>query len=428
MSSPGSSDPPPGSSAERDDGETDRSSSPEATDDAAAEEPAAEQATDEHVTVLRDGDRAIHIVGTAHVSRRSVEEVRRVIERVRPDTVCVELCKTRYEALVDETRWQKLDIFQVIRQRKILFLLASLALQAFQRRLGDKLGVRPGEELLEGVRAAEDVGAEVVLADRDVQATLRRTWANVSWWNKLKLVSGLFAAMFEREDVDEEQVEALKDRDYISDMLAELAEVMPEVKQPLIDERDQYLMSSVEDAPGETVVAVVGAGHVEGMVEHQGKGADREALSVMPRPSLLSTAIKWLIPIIILAAFYRGYTQHEAEGLKEMVFAWILPNAVAAGLFTLIAGGKLLSVAVSIVASPITSLNPTIGAGMVVGLVEAWLRRPTVKDCERLSDDMTTLRGAHRNPFSRILIVALAATLGSALGAWIGATWVLTLL
>ncbi|MEZ4441354.1 MAG: TraB/GumN family protein [Polyangiaceae bacterium] len=380
----------------------------------------------------REGEapRVVHIIGTAHVSRHSVEEVRRVIEAIRPDTVCVELDPVRYEALTDDSRWRKLDIFQVIRQKKVLFLMASLALQAYQRSIGEQLGVKPGSELLEAVRAAEDVGAEVVFADRDVQATLRRTWANLRFSNKVKLIGALLASVMggEGEEIDEARIEALKDREKIGDMMTEFAEAVPDVKEPLIDERDQYLMSSIEDAPGQTLVAVVGAAHVGGMTKQIGRKTDRDALAQIPPPGLAGRLLKWIIPAIILGAFYWGFTKHQGENFVHMVYAWILPNAVVAGVLTLVAGGKLLSVATAIVASPITSLNPTIGAGMVVGLVEAWLRKPTVEDCEKLGKEVNTWSGFWRNPFSRILIVAVAATIGSALGAYIGATWVLTLL
>jgi pheromone shutdown-related protein TraB len=411
--------------------------STEPNEGADAPSPAAAQpvgSSKSNVTIIRratDGsgdERVFHIIGTAHVSRKSVDEVRQVIAEVKPDTVCVELDKMRYEALTDDTRWRKLDIFNVIKQRKVLFLMASLALQTYQKRLGEQLGSKPGAELVAAVHAAEAIGAEVVLADRDVQATLRRCWANLGFFTKGKLLAGLFYSVFEADEIDEEQIEALKDREHIGDMMSEFAKALPEVKVPLIDERDQYLMSKIEDSPGNVIVAVVGAGHVEGMTKWVGKTVDREALSTVPPPSVWTKAIKWVIPVVMLAAFYWGYREHQGEGLERMVYAWILPNAVFAGLFTLIAGGKLLSVLTAIVASPITSLNPTVGAGMVVGLVEAWLRKPTVEDCEKLGKEVTTLKGMYNNPFSRILIVAIAATFGSALGAYAGAGLVLWLL
>ena len=373
---------------------------------------------------LTIGDRTVHIVGTAHVSRQSVEEVKKVIAEIRPDTVCVELDPMRYEALTDDTRWRKLNIFDVIRQKKVLFLMASLALQAFQRRLGDQLGVKPGSELLAAVKAAEEVGAEVVLADRDVQATLKRTWGNLGFINKMKVISGLVVSVLDTEEISEQQVEDLKNREHISDMMTEFAKVMPEVKGPLIDERDQYLMSSIEDAPGETIVAVVGAGHVEGMTKWAGKPVDREALKEIPPPSLLARGAKWVVPVIILAAFSYGYFKHQGEDFVSMLYAWILPNAIVAGILTLVAGGKILSVLTAVVSLPITSLNPTIGAGIPVGLMEAWLRKPTVEDCERLGKEVNTWQGLRENPFSRILIVAIAATIGSALGAYIAVVWV----
>lgn len=381
----------------------------------------------QNVTVLEGDGRTIYLVGTAHISKKSVEEVRRTIEAVRPDTVCVELCKTRHEAMVDPTRWRKLDVFQVIRQRKVLFLLANLGLSAYQRRLGETLGVEPGAELKEAVAAASDVGAELVLADRDIQATLKRTWANLGFFTKLKVLGSLFDGFFAKDEpLTEEDLEKLKERDHLGDMMKAFARELPQVKAPLIDERDAYLMSAVEEAPGQKIVAVVGAGHVEGMIARQGQRADRDALAVIPKPSPWVGLIKWIIPALMLAAFYFGWREHAQTGLYELVMAWLIPNSVAAGVLTLLAGGKLLSIATAIVASPITSLNPTIGAGMVVGLVEAWLRKPTVEDCERLNRDMLTWRGMFKNPFSRVLIVAVAATIGSALGAWIGATLVLT--
>ena len=381
-----------------------------------------------NVTHLKHDGRDIYIVGTAHISQRSVDEVRQVIQEVRPDTVCVELDQTRYEALTDETRWQKLDIFEVIKQRKVLLLLTSLVLSAYQRKMGEALGVRPGAEMLAGIEEAEAIGAEVVLADRDIQATLKRTWGNLGFFAKMKVLSMLIGGFFAANKITEEQIEELKDRDNVSEMMAEFAKVMPQAKQPLIDERDQFLISMAREAPGKTVVVVVGAGHVEGMVAHLDAPVDRQALCELPGPSFVGTVLKWAIPVIVLSAFYYGYTEHQGEGLRRMLFAWIVPNSVVAMLFAILAGARPLTVVVSLLASPITSLNPTIGAGMVAGLVEAWLRKPTVQDCERVNEASMTWRGMYSNRFTRVLLVAVMVTLGSAIGGWIGATWVVTLL
>jgi pheromone shutdown-related protein TraB len=380
------------------------------------------------VTVLESDRARFYIVGTAHVSETSVREVKQVIEALRPDTVCLELCEPRYNALTNETAWKNLDIFQVIKEGKTLFLLGNLAVGAYQRRLGAELGVRPGAELLEAARVAREVGAEVVLVDRDIHVTLKRTWASLGFIKKMSLLGAIFGGLTSREKISAEEIEQIKEQAHLSEMLAEFARAMPEVKTPLIDERDQYLMSKIEEAPGEQVVAVVGAAHVPGMQANFGKPVDRAALEVIPPPSRLWGVLKWVIPAIILGAFAWGYFRKAGGSFEDMLLAWILPNSIMAGLLTAVAGAKLLTIAVAFVVSPITSLNPLLGAGMVVGLLEAWLRKPTVKDCERINDDVQSLRGVYRNPVTRVLLVTVAATLGSALGAWIGLGWVVALL
>jgi len=382
-----------------------------------------------HVTTLRAWGRTFHIIGTAHISEKSVQEVRRVVEAVRPDSVCVELCETRFKAMSDDERWKKLNIFEVIKQGKVLYLLANLALSAYQNALGQKLGVKPGAEQREGIAVASEVGAELVLADRDIQATLKRTWANIPFLRRFTLFAELFAPADEVGELDEAQLEAMKDQDTISEMMKAFAEALPEVKEPLIDERDRYLIASVVDAPGETVVAVVGAGHVEGMVAHfeSAQEVDREALSVIPKPSPWVSALKWLIPALVVTLFYVGYSKHSSASLEDLLWAWVLPNSIFAALLSLLALPKPLSVLTAAVAAPITSLNPALGAGMVVGLVEAWLRKPTVEDSERIIQDTMTIKGFYTNPFTRVLLVAVFSTIGSAIGTYVGVGWVVSL-
>lgn len=381
-----------------------------------------------NVTHLQYEGRDIYLVGTAHISPKSVEEVRRVIGELRPDSVCVELDRTRYRTLVDQTGWKQLDIFEIIKQRKVLFFLTNLVLSAYQRKLGEAFGVQPGAEMLAAVRAAEGVGAEVVLADRDVQATLKRTWRNLSLWDKSKLLASLGTSFFAAHEITEEQLEELKDRDTISEMMHELARVMPRVQGPLIDERDRYLMSSIREAPGSTIVAIVGAGHVEGMIGYLHEPVDREALRQIPPPSGVGSTLKWIIPLIVIAAFYFGYREHAGEGLVDMLYAWILPNSIMATAFGVAAGARPLTLVVAFLVSPVTSLNPALGTGMVTGPLEAWLRKPTVDDCERLPEDAKSWRGLYRNRFTRVLLVVMATTIGSGVGGWIGAGWLVSLL
>ena len=397
--------------------------------DVASDDEARVPALSDNVTVLEYEGRTLYVVGTAHVSQASVDEVRRVIAEVRPDTVCIELCQARYTALTDEQQWKKLDIFKVIKEGKTLFLLANLAVGAYQRRLGEELGVKPGAELLAAAQAAEAVGAEIVLADRDIHVTLKRTWGNLGFWKKSKLLGAIVGSLFAKDDgADAVQIEDLKEKAHLSEMMAEFARLMPEVKEPLIDERDQFLMSKVREAPGDEVVAVVGAGHVAGMERWKDEPIDRERLNQLPKKKRWLGLLKWIVPALLLAAFYFGITNQDSpSSFAELALAWVLPNSVVAAVLTAVVGGTLVSIVTAFFASPITSLNPLLGAGMVVGLVEAWQRKPTVEDCENINRDVQSFKGFFRNPFTRVLIVAVAATIGSAVGAWIGLGWVVTL-
>ena len=392
--------------------------------------PADSAAFSENVHILEHGGKTIYLIGTAHVSEDSVDEVHHVIETIRPDTVCVELCQTRYDALLDEDRWKKLDIFKVIRDGKALFLMANLAISGYQRRIGADLGVQPGSELLGAANKANEVGATVDLIDRDIKTTLKRTWANVGFLKKMKLLGAVFGSLLpgEEEEVTKEDIEKLKSGAQLSELMEEFSQALPEVKEPLIDERDRFMVEGIRQAPGKTVVAVVGAGHVPGMLKSFDMDIDRDALNVIPPTKLWVKAVKWLIPGLIVAAFALGISaQDGGRTFQELLIAWVLPNCVVAAVLTAAVLAKPISILAAFIASPITSLNPLLGAGMVVGLVEAWARRPTVEDCENIHRDVQSFRGFFKNPFTRVLVVAAAATLGSALGAWIGATWVVTI-
>jgi len=381
----------------------------------------------ENVVVLERGDKTYYLLGTAHISQRSVDEVGQLIEEVQPDTVCVELCQTRYETLTNENQWKKLNVVEVLKQGKALLLLANLALSAFQRKMGRDLGVKPGAELLAAVEQAEAHEAELVLADREIQITLKRTWGNLSFWRKMMVMAGLVEAVVVREKISEEDLEKMKESDQLTEMMEAFAKEMATDKKPLIDERDQFLMSSIEEAPGQKIVGVVGAGHLKGMQDWFGTTVDREEISKIPAPSKVLTVLKWVIPLVILGLFAVGWHNREEMDFVQMLYAWILPNAIGSALFTVFARAHILTIITAGVAAPITSLNPAIGAGMVAGFVEAMLRKPSVEDCERIPEDIESLKGFYSNRFTRVLLVFALATLGSALGTWVGGAWVVSL-
>ena len=385
----------------------------------------------------------IHLIGTAHVSARSVDEVREVIRAVKPEVVCVELCQGRYDALTSDNAFRNLDIFKVIREGKTLYLLAHLALSSYQRKMGQELGVKPGAELLAAIEEAKAVGARVELIDRNIHTTLKRTWANLGLWKRSMLLASLVAGGDEAEPDDDakaadgkaaptgaEAVEALKEPKALSEMLSELSRTLPEVKTPLIDERDQYLVAGIEGAAAgaRSVVAVVGAAHVPGMMAHRGQPVDKAKLDALPGPGLLWTIVKWLVPAFLVFGLVWGALHPDSMKVKDVLMALVLPTSIGAGVLTLLGGGKPLSIVTAVVVAPVAAIHPLLGTAMVVGVVEAWLRRPTVLDCERLPDDVTTLKGFWKNPVSRTMLVAILSGLGTAIGMWVGAAWIATLL
>lgn len=375
------------------------------------------------VTHLRYEGRDLYLVGTAHVSQRSVDDVGQVIHSLAPDTVCVELDATRHQALVDPKRWRNLDIFAVIRERRMLFLLSSLVLTSYQRRLGEKLGVRPGAEMLAAIEHAASVGARLELVDRDIRATLQRTWSALSFWDCVQLVGTLIGSLFARAEITQEQVEALKDRDTISELVREFAEVMPRLQRPLIDERDRYLMSAVREAPGKIVVAVVGAGHVEGMVRYLDTPVDRQQLSQIPPPSWTRRLSRWVLPALGLLALYLGLRQDLAQ-LRPMLIGLCVLHGVCVLAPSLLVRAQPATLLVAPFASLLFAFLPQSDAGRLAAWLEAKQRPPTPEDREALSK-VASLRDWRQNRFTRVLLVGFAVTAGSATATVLGVLWLL---
>lgn len=373
--------------------------------------------------VTVDGKR-IYLVGTAHVSRESVRDVRETIEIVKPDAVCVELCEGRYQAIVRREAWKKMDIFKIIKEKKALFLLIQLIMTAFYRRIGEKLGVEPGAEMLEGIRQAEKNGADLVLADRDIQITLKRVWGHLNCWNKLKMMAQLLGSLLAGGDIDAALIEEMKKHDQLENILKIFADSFPEVKKRLLDERDVYLSQKIKQAPGSTVVAVVGAAHVPGIRHHIREDVPLEPLTETPPKSRIMPVLKWVIPALIVGLLVLGFFKGGREHSVESIYIWILINGTLSAMGAAAALAHPLTVLASFIAAPITSLNPMIAAGWVAGMVQAWVKKPTVMDLEDLPQSISTVKGFWRNPVSRILLVVVLANAGSALGTFIAGSWI----
>ena len=377
--------------------------------------------------ILLDGKKIL-LIGTAHISQSSVDEVNTVINQVNPDTVCIELCSSRYQAMLAKDQWKNMDIFKVIREGKSFLLFANLIMTAFQKRLGSKLGVKPGSEMFEAANVAEKLNSELVLADRDVKITLQRTWRGMRFWGKMKVLGQLLASLFIREEISKEEIEKLKESDALSEAMKMLAEQSPEMKRILIDERDQYMAEKIRQSMGKLVVAVVGAGHVKGLTAELENKHNLAELESVPPTGKAVAWLKWGIPAMIIALIVYGFFTVDTDVSIEMIQRWVLINGTLSALGTAAAFGHPITIAVAFIAAPFTSLNPTIAAGWVAGLVEALLRKPQVRDFENLADDITHLKGFWQNNITRILLVVIFANLGSAIGTFAGGFAIATLL
>lgn len=374
---------------------------------------------------IRAQGRDIYLVGTAHVSPESVEDVRRTIEMVEPDTVCVELCQARHQAFTRPDAWRRMNVFRVVREGKAVFLLSQLILSSFYKRMGDQLGVRPGAEMLEAVRLARERDAALVLADRDVQVTLKRTWMRLGFRSRLKMLWLLLSSVLSEPEIDKEAVDDLKRQDQLESVLTAFSHAFPAVKQSVIDERDVYLAQKIREAEGAKVVAVVGAGHVPGIARAIHRDHVLGPLEEVPERSSWSRSIKWLAPAIVLAIIAYGFYRSGAVHSLESLSIWVLVNGLLAAAGAALALGHPVTVLAAFVAAPVTSLNPTIAAGWVSGLVQAWVKKPTVADLESMSEVVTCFPGGlWRNPVSRILLVVVFSNLGSTLGTFVGGGWI----
>jgi pheromone shutdown-related protein TraB len=382
----------------------------------------------EDVEVIEVDGREFILVGTAHISRESVDLVRKVIEAEKPDCVCIELDAQRFEALSQEKRFAALDLREVIRKQQLAALLMNLLLASYQKRLGGKLGVTPGSELLEAARVAEENEIPISLCDRDIRITLRRAWGALSLWKKSMLISSFAASAFEDPELDEEELNRIKQKDVLSELMNELGETMPALKEALIDERDRFLAQKIRESKGKKLVAVVGAGHIRGMKEAilSGVDEDLELISQISEVSPIWRWVGWAIPTLIVGALgYIGLTQ-GAQAASDNAIFWFLINAVPCAIGGLIAFAHPVTIAAGFLSAPFTSLTPVIGAGYVTAFVQTWVRPPLVHEFHSVGDDIATLGGWWQSRLLRVFLTFILTTLGSLVGTWVGGSVIVT--
>jgi pheromone shutdown-related protein TraB len=370
----------------------------------------------------------ITLLGTAHVSKASADKVQELIATGKYDAVAVELCPSRHKVIVNPDAMAQMDLFQVIKNGQASMVAASLALGAFQQRMAEQFNIEPGAEMRVAIKDAQAAKLPVLLIDREIGTTMKRIYRNVPWWKRLTLFAGLIESVISKEKFSAAEIEKLKEGDVLESSFAQFAENEKDLFRPLISERDEYMSARLIKESNENhyqhILVVIGAGHLNGMVqqlETQGITNPEERiaqLDTIPAPSQWLKFIPWIIVALILAGFAIGFTRSPEMG-TAMVVDWIVINGGLSALGAAIAFAHPLSILTAFLAAPLTSLNPTIGAGMVVAAVEAYLRKPKVSDFNRLRTDTTTLKGWWNNQVTRILLIFILSTLGSAIGTYV---------
>jgi len=380
------------------------------------------------VVRLEAGGREIYLVGTAHVSKESVELVKETIEEVNPDVVAVELCQQRHDAILDQRRWNETEINRVIKEDKTYLFLMQLMLTNFQRKIGDELDVKPGSEMIEALRMAGDKNIRVALVDRDIKVSLKRALNKTSLTEKYKLLYAMVSGMFDDgEESTAELMEQLKDKDIVTNMVEELGKEIPSFKEVLLDERDRYIADKIIDIDAERIVAVLGAGHIKGIrdiieSEYLRLGEDRaeeiRCLDEVSESRSIWRYIGYMVPALIVLVVVAGFMFKGEAFVMDALWKWILINGSLSALGVIIARGHVLSVITAFIAAPITSMNPLLAAGWFAGLMEAHIRKPKVKDFEGLLR-LNSVRDYWGNRVTRIFLVIVLANLGSGVGTYI---------
>lgn len=368
-----------------------------------------------NITRLQYQDKEIILVATAHVSKESAQLVKQVIEAERPDSVCIELDEERYQSMQNPQAWQDTDLVKVIKSKKVGFLAVNLFLSSYQKMLAKKLDTPVGGEMRQGIESAKETGAELVLADRSIQTTFLRIWRKMSLGEKAKLFASLFFALDEDEDISEQDLQDLMQKDMLESLISGMREKLPQVGEILLSERDQYLAANIKNAPGKKIVAILGGAHVPGVAQEIFKTQDIAKISSVPPPSRFSQLAGWIIPATLMVLLGYAFIANIETGLQQLS-TWVLWTGVLAALFTALSLGHPLSILTSLIVAPFTTINPVLACGWFTGLVEATIKKPTVSDLHNVSQDIFSLRGFYRNRLLRTLLVIFMANLGASMG------------
>jgi len=374
-----------------------------------------------------DGSR-VTLLGTAHVSHESVEDVRRELRDGDYDAVAVELCQPRYARLTGTDDWRDIDLFRIIRSGRMGMVAAQLALSAYQKRLAEQIGIEPGAEMRAAVEGAAGQGRPVWLIDRNIGVTLKRLVRRVPWYQRWPLMMGILSTAMSRGEVETDDIEQLKEGDILESTFSEFAERSPRLYDTVVTERDRYMAASLREQITRErpthVLAVIGAGHLRGLAERLAgppgtpPAEERAVLDRLPPPGRMLRILPWVVVAIILAGFAIGFTRGQDIGWR-LVGDWVVINGTLTAVGAVLARAHPLTVVTAFVAAPLTSLNPTIGAGMVTAAIQTAIRPPLMRDFDELRERITEIRYWWSNRLTRVLLVFVFCTAGSAAATYI---------
>ena len=368
--------------------------------------------------ILHINDKEIYILGTAHVSKISKEEVLKTIDENAFDTICIELDQRRYNSLNNPKKWEETNIIDVIKKKQTGFLLANLILSSYQKRVASKINSQSGIEMITAIKEAKEKNIHLELIDRDIQTTFSRIYQKHNLWQKAKLIVSLISAIFDDEEINDKDIEALKQEDILDMALKDIEKAFPIVSEVLIDERNKILAQNIKKAPGKKILAIVGAAHIPGILKYINEDIDITEINnkvIKPKSSKIKG---WIIPALIISMIaitcFKNFDQ-----AKNQMLVWLIVNGGLSALGALIAFAHPLSVITAFIAAPITSLNPLLAAGLFAGIMEAYLRKPKVSDLQNIDEAANSLKGLYQNRFTHVLIVVILANIGSSIGTFI---------
>jgi len=377
-----------------------------------------------------ENKKEIILVGTAHVSKESITLVEKTIEEENPDVIGVELDRERLEQLLSGKKWQETNIIEVIKTGKTYLFLLNILLSNLQKQIGQQMGIKPGAEMMAAIKKAQEKQKPIQMLDRDVRVTLKRTFDYMGFFEKLKLGGSIIGGFLGvGEKIDEQKIEELKNQDLINHLMKELGKQFPSMKKGLVDERDSYISEMIHLSPGKKVVAVVGAGHLEGIEEHlrQNKRSNINALNSTPKKKNYIKYLTWIIPITFILFIIYGFSIKGVETAFNVLTYWIFATGSLAALGALIARAHPVTIIVSFLLAPLTTLHPALAAGWFAAISEAKFNPPKVMDFEDLSN-VSSVNGFYSNKITHILIVAALTNIGATIGVIIALPAIITLL